>query len=286
MRAQRRSGTRSTPPSRQIASAQQRGLVIVHGLVTLFLEMSALAIILLVVGLVVPCILVVASTRIMASIILMMIIRSAIVAITLVSSVVVMIFVATVLLVAQFMATCCRNMSRTFFFWLLLVLGNLLENASRLVGCLTMLEDGNHYERVGGYRLVQVGKLVLVHLRLHEEDLFTLLLRRGYIHHLTEVVTLKVAEKLHSTRHELVHWHESGLLFYMMPANQLFANVRESGNSLKVVPDALVEVCLRTICIVRALFCNDAGPLCQAYILKALTQEAKKQLTIVFLRIR
>jgi hypothetical protein len=43
----------------------------VHGLVTLFLEVIALAIILLVVGLVVPHVLVIALTRIMASIVLM-----------------------------------------------------------------------------------------------------------------------------------------------------------------------------------------------------------------------
>ncbi len=74
-------------------------------------------------------------------------------------------------------------MSRTLFLWLLLVLGNLLKNASHLVGCLTLLKEGNHSERVGRYPLVQVGKLFLVHLRLREEDLFTLLLRRGYVHH-------------------------------------------------------------------------------------------------------
>ncbi len=182
-----------------------------HDLVTLFLEVNVLAIILLVVGLVVPRVLVVALITIMALIVLMMIIRLTILTITSVASMVVTIFVVTVLLVARFMAACCRNMSRTLFFWLLLVLGNLLKNASRLVGCLTLLD--NHSEQVGKYRLVQVGKLVLVHLRLRKEDLFTLLLRRVYIHRSTEVVTLKVAEKLHLTPHELVHWHESGLLF-------------------------------------------------------------------------
>jgi hypothetical protein len=146
---------------------------------------------------------------------------------------------------------------------------------------LTLLKEGNHSERVGRYRLVQVGELVLVRLRLRDEDLFTLLLRCGYIHCLTEVLTLKVAEKLHSTPHELVHWHEGGLLGHTNPGNQLVSNVGEPGNSLKVVPDALVKVCLCPICIVWALFCNNAGPLCQAYILKALTQEAKQQWTIV-----
>ncbi len=142
---------------------------------------------------------------------------------------------------------------------------------------MTLLKEGNHSERVGRYHLVQVGKLVLVRLGLREEDLFTLLLCCGYIHHLMEVVTLKVAEKLHSTPHELVHWHERGLFCRTKPANQLVANVREPGNGLEVVPDALVEVCLHPICIIRASLCDDAGPLHQAYILKALTQEAKQQ---------
>jgi hypothetical protein len=233
-----------------------------HGLVALILEVIALAIIILVVGHVVPHVLVVASTTIMALIILMTIIRSVIVVIALIPSMVVKIFVATVLLVAQFMATSGRNMSRTLFIWLLLVLGNLLKNASRLVGHLTLLKDGNHSERVGRHRLVQVGKIALVCLILHKEDLFTLLLRRGYAHCLMEVVTLEVAEKLHLTPHELVHWHESRPLCHTKPANQLVANVGELGNDLKVVPDALVKVCLLTICITWASFHDNVGPLC------------------------
>jgi hypothetical protein len=155
-------------------------------------------------------------------------------------------------------------MSRTLFLWLLLVPGNLLENASCLVGCLTLLKEGNHSERVGRYHLVQVGELVLVRLGLRKEDLFTLLLRCGYIHCSMEVVTLKVAEKLHSMPHELVHWHESRPFCRTKPANQLVTNVCEPGNGLKVVPDALVKICLRPICIVRTLFRNNAGPLRQA----------------------
>ncbi len=104
-----------------------------HGLVTLFLEVIVLGIILLVVGLVVPCVLVVALTTIMVLIVLMMMVRLAIVAITLVTLMVIAIFVATVLLVAQFMAMCGRNMSRPFFLWLLLVLGNLLKNTAALL---------------------------------------------------------------------------------------------------------------------------------------------------------
>jgi hypothetical protein len=57
-----------------------------------------------------------------------------------------------------------------------------------------------------------VWQIVLVRLRLHKVDLFTLLLRHGYIHCSTEVTTLEVAEKLYSMPHELVHWHESGFL--------------------------------------------------------------------------
>jgi hypothetical protein len=162
-------------------------------------------------------------------------------------------------------------MSRFPFLWLLLVLGNLLKNASCLVGCLTLLKEGNHSERIGRHRFVQVGKLVLVCLRLCEEDLFTLLLHRGYIHRSTEVVALEVVEKLHLTPHELMHWHESGFLGHTKPVNQLVANDGEPGDGLKVVPDTFVKVCLRTICIFLASLCNDAGPFGQAYILKKLT---------------
>ncbi len=176
-------------------------------------------------------------------------------------------------------------MSRVPFLWLLLVLGNLLKNASHFVGCLTMLKESNHPEQVSRYHLVQVGKLVLVHLRLRKEDLFTLLLHRGYVHHSTEVVTLEVAEKLHLTPREFMHWHECGLLGCTKPANQLVPNVEKPGNGFKVVPDALVEVCLHMICIVWTSILNNAGPLGQAYILKALTQEAKQQWAIILLHI-
>ncbi len=60
-------------------------------------------------------------------------------------------------------------MSSTLFLWLLLVLGDLLKNASRLVSRSTLLKEGNHSERVGRHHLVQVYKLVLVRLRLREE---------------------------------------------------------------------------------------------------------------------
>ncbi len=169
------------------------------------------------------------------------------------------------------MATCGRNMSCTLFLWLLLVLGNLLKNASRLVSCLTLLKEGNHSEPVGRYRLVQVAKLVLVCLKLRKEDLFTLLLHRGYVHCSTEVVALKVAEKLYSTMHELVHWHESGLLGSTKPVNQLVANVGEPGDGLKVVHDILVKFFLRTICIFWTSLQDDDGPFGQVYVLKTLT---------------
>ncbi len=145
-----------------------------HGLVALFLEVIVLAIILLVVGLVVPCVLVVALPTIMALIISMMIVRLAIIAITSVALMVVTIFVAMVLLVAQFTATCSIGcfLSMEIF----------ARIASRHVGCLTLLEEGNHSERVDRHCLVQVGELVLVCLRLREEDLFTLLLRCEYLY--------------------------------------------------------------------------------------------------------
>jgi hypothetical protein len=246
----------------------------VHGLITLFLEVIALVIILLVIRLVAPHVHVVASRTIMVLIVLMTIVGSLIITVALVASVIDGIFTTAMLTVAQFTATCNRKLSHFLFFWLL-VLGNLLENASRLVGCLTLLKEGNHLERVSRHRLVQVGKLVLVHLGLRKEDLFTLLLHHRYVHHLIEVTTLKVAEKLYSTPHELMHWHESGLLRSTEPENQLVAYVRESSDGLKVIPDTLVKVCLHTICIVWALLHDDPGSLGQAYTLKALTHEVE-----------
>jgi hypothetical protein len=82
-----------------------------------------------------------------------------------------------------------------------------------------------------------------------------------------------------------VHWYESRLLGRIKPANQLVTIDGEPSGGLKVVLNALVEVCLCTIFIVWASFHDDAGPLGQAFILKALTQETKQQWTIVLLHI-
>ncbi len=195
-----------------------------HGLVALFLQVIAPAIILLVIGLDAPHVLVVASRAIMTLIILMTIVGSSIIAVTSVALMVVAIFTATMLMVAQFTATRNRKLSR-FPFLQLLILGDLLESASHLVGCLTLLKEGDHLEWVSRYRLVQVSKLVLVCLRLRKEDLFTLLLRHRYIHCSTEVATLEVAEKLYLMPRELVHWHQSGFLGHTKPAKQLVAYV-------------------------------------------------------------
>jgi hypothetical protein len=140
------------------------------------------------------------------------------------------------------MATRGRKMSCFPLLWLLLVLGNLLKNASRLAGCLTLLKESNHLERVLKHHFVQVSKLVLVRLGLHKEDFVTLLLRCGYIHCSTEVTTLKVAEKLRLMLCELMHEHECGLLGCTKPANQLVAYIWETGDSLEVIIDALVKV--------------------------------------------
>jgi hypothetical protein len=108
-RAQRWSGMRSTPSFGQIASAW--GLVIVHGLVTLFLEVIALAIILLIIGLVAPHVFVAASRAIVAPIVLMLIVRSLIIAVASVTSMIVAIVMTAMLMVAWFTVTCDRKLS-------------------------------------------------------------------------------------------------------------------------------------------------------------------------------
>jgi hypothetical protein len=73
-----------------------------------------------------------------------------------------------------------------------------------------------------------------------------------------------------------MHWHENSLLGRAKPANQLVAYIGKTSNSLKVILDTFVEVCLHTICIVWTLLCNDADPFGQAYILKSLTHQVKQ----------
>jgi hypothetical protein len=47
-----------------------------------------------------------------------------------------------------------------------------------------------------------------------------------------EVAILKIAEKLYSMPHELVHQHESGLLGSTKPADQLVAYIGEPSHGL------------------------------------------------------
>ncbi len=168
-----------------------------------------------------------------------------------------------------------RKMSHLLFFWMIFVLGNPLKNSSRFVSGLTLLKEKNGLERVSGDHLVQICKLKLIRLGLHKEDLFTLLLRCGHFHCLTEVSTLEIAEELYLMLHELMHWHESGILGSTKPADQLVANIGEPSNGIKVIPDAFVEVSLCTVCIVGALLCNDVCSFGQTYILKTLTHQVK-----------
>ncbi len=124
-----------------------------HSLIALFLEVIALAIILLIVGLVPSHVLVIALRAIVAPIVLMRIVALSIITVALVASMIVAIFMTAMLTIARFTATCNRKLSR-FPFLQLVVFGNLLENASRLVGCLTLLKEGNHLEWVSRYHLV------------------------------------------------------------------------------------------------------------------------------------
>jgi hypothetical protein len=177
-------------------------------------------------------------------------------------------------------------MSHFLFFWLLFILDNLLKNASRFVGCLTLLEEKDELERVSEHCLVQIHKLKLMCLGLRTEDLFTLLLSRGHFHHLAEVATLKIAEELYLMPYELVHWHESRFLGSKMTADQLVADIGDPGNGLKVIPDAFVKVCLHTVCIVGALLCDEVHLFSQTNVLKTLTHQVKQCWTIVLLSIQ
>jgi hypothetical protein len=71
---------------------------------------------------------------------------ASIVAITPVTLIIFMILVMAMLPVAQSTAACDEKMSCLLFFWLFLVLGNLLKNASHFVSRLTLLKKSNELE--------------------------------------------------------------------------------------------------------------------------------------------
>ncbi len=178
-----------------------------------------------------------------------------------------------------------EKMSCLLLFWLFFVLGNLLKNASRFVGCLTLLKKSDELERVRGHCLVCIRELKLICFGLREEDLFTLGLRCGYLHGSTEVASIKIADEMYLMPHELMHWHEGRLLGSTKPADQLVANIGEPGNCLKVVPDAFTKVRLRLVYVGGTLLGDDIFPFGQTYILKTLTHQVKQCSTIILLSI-
>ncbi len=124
------------------------------------------------------------------------------------------------------MAACNEKMSRLLLFRLFLLL-DLLKDAGRFIGSLTLLKKGNKPKQVHRHHFVCLYKLVLMRLRPRKEDLFALLLRCGQFHHLTDVATIKVAEELYWTLHECMHQHE-GRLFWRCEADKL-AGSQHSG---------------------------------------------------------
>ncbi len=93
----------------------------------------------------------------------------------------------------------------SLLFWLLLVLDDLLKNASHIISSLTLLKKGDQPKRVRGHHLVCLCKLKLMCLGLHEEDFLALLIRRGQPHRTTDVATTKFTEELYLMPHELMH---------------------------------------------------------------------------------
>jgi hypothetical protein len=106
LRVWRRSWTRLTFLSGQIASTWLRGLVIMHGLVTLFIGVIALSIILLVVRLGAFHILVVMSRAIVALVVSMLIARLVVIAIVSIALMIVVVVMTVLLMVVWFTATC------------------------------------------------------------------------------------------------------------------------------------------------------------------------------------
>jgi hypothetical protein len=199
----------------------------VHGIVTLFLEVIALAIIHLLIGLVALVVFVIVMRMIVSLIILMAIVRSLVIAIGLVTLMII-VLLAKMLPVAQIMAVHDGWWAIFFFFGCFLSLGIFSRMPVALSAAWHCSKKGNKPKRVHGHCFVCLCKLKVMCLWLHKEDLFALLLRHGQLHHSTDVATtVKVAEKLYLTPHELMHWYEGGLLSSAKPANQLVANIGE-----------------------------------------------------------
>jgi hypothetical protein len=173
-RARRRLWTGATPFSGQGDHAQWRGLVIVHGLVTLLLEVIMFAIILLLVGLFILIVLIFRTRVIVALIVSMVTVMLPFVVIMLVVLMLATVL-AMMLLVVQITAASDRKMSSLLSFscFFSLILSRMPAALSAVWHCP---------KRLRGHRLDCLCKLVLMCLGLRKENLFVLLLRCLQLH--------------------------------------------------------------------------------------------------------
>jgi hypothetical protein len=179
-------------------------VVVVHDLVVLLFDMIVFVVIFLLIG-VFLVVLFFVTRMIMASIILMATVVSMFVMFALVALMVVAVL-AMMIPVVQVMPASNRKMSCLLFLWLLLLL-ELVKDAGCFIGNLTLLRKSHKPKRVHGHCFVCFCKIKLMHLGLHEKNLFAFLLRCGQ-------------KKL------------------------LVANVWEPNNCLEVIPGTLIEVVL------------------------------------------
>jgi hypothetical protein len=77
-----------------------------------------------------------------------------------------------------------------------------------------------------------VSELVLMHLELHKEDRFALLLHCWQLHCLMEVTAAEVAEQLCPTLNEFMYQHECRHLCNAMPTNQSVTYIGHPGDCL------------------------------------------------------
>ncbi len=87
----------------------------------------------------------------------------------------------------------------------------LIEYAVCLIGVLALLEEANKHDVVIGQGFMRLRIFLLMLPRHQKEDLLDLLRLRGQLHRRTKEPFLKVAHKLHSSSHVIMHQHECGI---------------------------------------------------------------------------
>jgi hypothetical protein len=166
---------------------------------------------------------------------------------------------------------------------LLLVLLELVEDATRTISILALLEEADEWDVIIRKHLVRFRIFLLMLFWNREKNLLDFFLLCGQLHHHPKEPFLEVTKELHTATHVVMHRHERRLLSSAKPADQLVANVLEPGKYLEIISLTFDKAFEHFGIFIQATGGDDVLPFGQADLLETLLEQWKQCWTIMLL---